>query len=494
MGQNIDKQCFSQADFVQFKQRLHEQLDALKNIMGQPSFGQASLQLGAELELYLTDDSGHCQLSNQAVLSKLKDAVFQHEINQYNIELNVPPVELGLNAFSQLAKQLNSRLNKLNQCCANLNTHATAIGILPTLRPRDLLKQNMTDLERYHILVDQLKVNRGAPFLIDIHGEEEVHMQVEDVTAEGANTSFQVHMMVPPGAFVPIYNAAMLSQSLVTAACGNSPVFLGKIVWDETRIALLKQVLDCRMRDSLARQLPARVNLGLGWLKQSAWSLYAEAVALYPVLLPYLYPQHPAEGLPELAELNLHMGTVWNWHRPVYCNQGTGHVRIEFRALPAGPTVEDMVANAAYSIGLAYGLSQQMEAYAAIMPFDIVDNNFYRAAQYGLDASIYWPDIDHYHVTYQPIQQVVLASLETAQAGLTLLGVCQQEIQHYLNIIQQRVEDKLTGANWQKAALHHFEQNHHRHNACAEMLKLYQQQSKNGIVVHQWERPWAARL
>ncbi|WP_016957569.1 glutamate-cysteine ligase family protein [Catenovulum agarivorans] len=490
MGQNVNKQSFSPEDFVQFKQRLHQQLDELKLIMARPNFGQASLKLGAELELYLTDSEGHCQLSNQQVLAKLHDSVFQHEINQYNLELNVPPVSLDDKAFSHMAQQMNQRLIQLNDCCRDLGTHATAIGILPTLRPNDLLKQNMTDLERYHILVDQLKINRGAPFQIDIHGEEDVHMQVEDVTAEGANTSFQVHMMVPPGAFVDVYNAAMLSQALVTAASGNSPIFLGKVVWDETRIALLKQVLDCRVRDLVARQLPARVNLGLGWLKQSAWSLYAEAVALYPVLLPNLFPAHQGEGLPELSELCLHMGTVWNWHRPVYCHQATGHIRIEFRALPAGPTVEDMVANAAFSVGLAYGLSQQMEAYSAIMPFEIVDNNFYRAAQHGLNASIYWPDVEQYHVTHQPIKQVVLNSLEIAKTGLILLGICNAEAEHYLAIIQRRVEQNATGANWQKAALHYFEQTQHRHYACIEMLKFYQQQSVSGAPVHQWERPW----
>ena len=490
MGQNISKQSFSAEDFVLFKQRLHEQLDELKLIMARPNFGQASLKLGAELELYLTDAQGNCQLSNQQVLAKLHDSVFQHEINQYNIELNVPPVRLDNQAFSHMAEQMNQRLIQLNQGCRDLGVQATAIGILPTRRAQDLTKQNMTDLQRYHILVNQLKINRGAPFAIDINGEEEVHTQVEDVTAEGANTSFQVHMMVPAGAFVDVYNAAMLSQSLVTAACANSPVFLGKIVWDETRIALLKQVLDCRVRDLVARQLPARVNLGLGWLKQSAWSLYAEAVALYPVLLPNLYKQQQGEGLPELPELCLHMGTVWNWHRPVYCNQATGHIRIEFRALPAGPSVDDMVANAAFSIGLAYGLSQQMEAYSAIMPFEIVDNNFYRAAQYGLDASIYWPDVEQYHVTHQLIKQVILNSLDVARTGLTLLGVCQAEISHYLNIIQQRVELHMTGANWQQSALHFFEQQQNRQQACVEMLRCYQRQSFTGAPVHQWERPW----
>jgi hypothetical protein len=52
--------------------------------------------------------------------------------------------------------------------------------------------------------------------------------------------------------------------------------------------------------------------------------------------------------VPALEELRLHQGTVWRWNRAIYDPAEGGHLRIEMRALPAGPTVIDMLANAAF--------------------------------------------------------------------------------------------------------------------------------------------------
>src|SRR5690606_7028855 len=106
---------------------------------------------------------------------------------------------------------------------------------------------------------------------------------------------------------------------------------------------------------------PARVNYGHGWLRHGAYELFAETVRLYPPLLPVVDEEDPLEALregrlPRLAELTLHQGTVWLWNRPIYDTADGGHLRIELRALPSGPSAVDMVANAALCIGLAEGL------------------------------------------------------------------------------------------------------------------------------------------
>ena len=52
-------------------------------------------------------------------------------------------------------------------------------------------------------------------------------------------------------------------------------------------------------------------------------------------------------------ELRLHNGTIYRWNRPVYdVVDGTPHLRVENRVLPAGPTVVDTIANAAFYFGL----------------------------------------------------------------------------------------------------------------------------------------------
>jgi hypothetical protein len=44
-------------------------------------------------------------------------------------------------------------------------------------------------------------------------------------------------------------------------------------------------------------------------------------------------------------------------NRAVFEPKDGGHLRIEFRAMPAGPTSVDMMANAALAIGLAQAYS-----------------------------------------------------------------------------------------------------------------------------------------
>ncbi|WP_017446083.1 hypothetical protein [Gayadomonas joobiniege] len=492
MGQNVRQIGFSEDDFAQFKQRLCEQVWQLKKQMRQPEFAQSELKVGAELELYLTDHDGHVRAVNQKLIEDLQDTDYQHEINQYNLELNFVPTALAGQPFSNLQQYLEKKMAGLIEVAEQYHSHVAAIGILPGLRRQDLLRANMTPISRYEYLVEQLKKARAGSFAIKVDGQERIDMQVEDVTAEGANTSFQVHMMIPPGRFADVYNAAVFSQPLVTALAANSPLFLGRLLWEETRIPLLRQMLDCRARSLHGQSMPARVTLGAGWLNDSAWDLYAQAVALHPVLLPELSDEPEAKSPGQalaFKELNLHMGTVWNWHRPVYCAADGGHIRLEFRALPAGPSVPDMIANLAFSIGLAYGFGQKISEISAFFPFELAEKNFLQAARYGLNAQVYWPDLNQLNIRRIPILNALESSMTVMRQGLTLLHIEQAEITNYLTLIEQRLQQQRTGASWQRALLYHYEQKNNRHQACLNMFQRYLQMSHSGMPVGQWSIP-----
>jgi hypothetical protein len=97
--------------------------------------------------------------------------------------------------------------------------------------------------------------------------------------------------------------------------------------------------------------------------------------------------------IPELSALTLHNGTVWRWNRPCYgITDGKPHLRIENRALPAGPTIVDQVAN----VALYYGLMQAMATDAINIPgriaFEDARLNLFAAAQHGLAARLTWLD------------------------------------------------------------------------------------------------------
>ena len=88
-------------------------------------------------------------------------------------------------------------------------------------------------------------------------------------------------------------------------------------------------------------------------------------------------------------------GTTTAAHPALSCacygvSNGRPHLRIENRAVPAGPTIPDAVANAAFYFGLMSQLSTEYEDVKARFNFDDVKANFLAAARYGLNATFRW--------------------------------------------------------------------------------------------------------
>ena len=100
-----------------------------------------------------------------------------------------------------------------------------------------------------------------------------------------------------------------------------------------------------------------RVWFGERWIT-SIFDLFEENVRYFPALLPVVEDEDPmavleSGGAPKLQELRLHNGTIYRWNRPIYdISRGRPHLRVENRVLPAGPTIVDTLANAAFYYGL----------------------------------------------------------------------------------------------------------------------------------------------
>lgn len=492
MGRDISEKDFTADDYEQFNHRIHDQLDELNQVMAKPEFGMGELYIGAELEIYLVDDKQQVSPVNMELLSMLEDEQFQAELNKYNIELNLQAVKAKGKPFSKLTQEILTKFVHLNTEAAKLGTHPVAIGILPTLKEQHLSNDYMTELGRYKLLARELSKLRGQPFHIKIDGDEPIDFYTSEVCAEGANTSFQVHLMTAKDKFADIFNAAQLTLPMSLAIAANSGVFLGNCAWDETRVALFKQSIDNRTPDYNKWREPARVTFGHGWVRKGAWELFSETVNLYQPIMPELFEKQTsnAQKNPQLAELDFHMGTTWPWNRPIYSPTGNGHVRIEFRALPAGPTALDMAANAAFTIGMAMGLSDKIEEYLSRIPFQFANYNFYRAAKNGLDATILWPQNYQNKPVEVPIRNVIDDMLLVANDGLMKLGVDREERDKYLQIIQQRLSVGVTGGSWAKQTLRHYRQKLSNDKACEKMLEIYQQNQLSGVPVSEWQQCW----
>ena len=492
MGQDITQTHFTDNDYTKFQQKLFEQVEALKSVCRQPNFGNETLKLGAELELYLVDKKGHASLSNQRLIDKINDPQLQHELNQYNLEINLSAVDLSNDPLTKLHAEIDDKTSLLQKNADDLNIDILPIGILPTLTKELLTTKCMTNVPRYHSMANYFSEQRGEDFLVNIKGDESLSVNFSDICAEGANTSFQVHLMTEPDKLVDTFNAAQLTLPLVTAIGANSPIFLQQLLWDETRIALFKQSLDIRQHNNFQWKVPTRVNFGHGWLRKSIDEFFIEAVSLYPPVLPVIYDeQQTSSHLPAFKELSLHLGTIWPWHRPVYSNSGNGHIRIEFRAIPAGPSHADMVANAALAIGLASGLANNINDYIAKIPFNFAEYNFYRSAQHGLDAKILWPQDNAFQPQETPITDVLRSLLPVALIGLTQIGISHNEATFYLSMIEKRLDNKITGAIWQKNTMTKFLTNMSKQQASQELVKHYLTHYQSRQPITEWEKVWS---
>jgi len=428
------------------------------------------------------------------VLRETLDERMTVELDRFNLECNLRHTGLSGTPFAHLRQEFESARAELGRAAGLHDGRVAMIGILPTLGEADLQREAITNFARFRALSRSLRSARQGPFRLDIDGQNPLRLDCDDVGYEGAATSLQLHLRVEPDQFVQTFNACQLATAPVLAASGNSPIFLSHLLWEETRVALFKQAVDHRHKAEHDAREPARVAFGSGWLKDGASALFRDAVETYPVLLPVLSAEDPdacvaAGGTPRLEEIRLHQGTVWHWNRPVYDPHDGGHVRIELRALPAGPTVDDMLANSAFLIGSALGIAGRLDAGVPDLDFELASHNFYRAAQQGLEAMLIWPVSLGGKSTPLRAGEVIAALGDLAREGLAEAGVDATDSEPLIEAFLERAERGQTGARWQRAALGALEAKTNRAEALAAMLDLYLAHSADGQLIHRWPVP-----
>jgi len=187
-------------------------------------------------------------------------------------------------------------------------------------------------------------------------------------------------------------------------------------------------------------------------------------------------------GVPALAELRLHNGTVWRWNRAIYDPAGGGHLRIELRALPSGPTLVDMAANAAFLLGLVLALGPDMERFLAGFTFTHARRNFYEAARRGLASMLLWPTEPGGRVEAVAAPTLVARLLPVAAQGLRDHGVDGDEVDRYLGIVGDRASTGRTGAAIQRALFA-------ASGDPGRVVEAYLERQHTGAPVHTWVLP-----
>ena len=158
-----------------------------------------------------------------------------------------------------------------------------------------------------------------------------------------------------------------------------------------------------------------------------------------------------------LGELRLHNGTIYRWNRPIYdVVRDQPHLRVENRVLPAGPTVVDILANAALYYGLLRVIADEERPVWSQMSFSAAEENFHAGARDGIDARLYWPGLGEV-----PAAELVLRRLlPLAHEGLERCGVESGDTDRLLGIIERRCVTLRNGASWQSEIFHRLYEDH----------------------------------
>jgi len=471
MGQDIDGSRFSSVDFAEFETRLAAETDLLDSWFNEARFADTPAEAGFELEACLVDRRHMAPAPLiDSLLERIDNPLIVTELAQFNLELNGTPLRLTGDALSRLAAELEHTLAQCAAAAAALDARVTTVGILPTLRPEHLVPSQMTPRERYRALNEQiLRLRNGEPLRLEIHGEQPLTIEQQDVMLEAAATSFQIHIKMSAAESARIFNASKILSAPMVALAANAPFLFGRELWSETRIPLFEQAVSVG-----GSPLRERVGFGIRYAEHSVMECFRANISRYPVLLPQLM-DGPIE---QLAHLRLHNGTIWRWNRPLigFDRPDLPHLRLEHRVAAAGPSVIDNVANAAFYFGAVRALGNCETPPEQQLAFPQARNNFYLAAEYGFDAEISW-----FGMRQVPLPKLILENLlPLARAGLHDLGIDAAEIAYWLGIIEQRTRKRRTASAWQRAWVARFG------NDMAALTEVYLAHQAGGKPVHEW--------
>jgi CBS domain-containing protein len=486
MGQHDVQQDEARAQA--FKLALLNDLEALQTMLDRGLITDGTRRIGAEQEMFLVDSALRPANVISPVLARLNHPQFTTEIGKFNLELNLSPRTFSGPCLREMEAELHSLLGQARAAAREQGAEILLAGTLPTAHQYHLGLDSLTPNPRYLELNRIMTKLRGPNYPIVIEGIDSLHITHDNVMAEACCASFQVHFQVSPSLFAPVYNLAQMVSGPVLAAAVNSPLLLGQRLWHETRIALFQHSVDARSKTNLVRGDPARVSFGNCWVEQSVIEVFREEIARFRVIMTSEVAEDSmavleAGGIPELRALRLHNGTVWRWNRPCYgIMNGQAHLRIEARALPAGPSVLDEIANAAFLFGLLGGMAGEYGDIRHLFPFDDAKNNFYRAARYGLNVQFAW--LGGRHV---PAGQLILEELlPLARAGLRNAGICSEDIDRYLGVIEERVRAERTGSQWALQSLAEMGAQGSREARHRWLTAAMLKNQQGGEPVHRW--------
>ena len=488
MGKDILTVIKNPGQKKEFMKQVLNDMKALEYMLENGLFEKDKVRIGAEQELDFVDKDWNPSPIALEILEEVKEEFLTTEYAKFNLEINADPHEFKGKVFSKLKEDLLKKLQPVIEAANKRDANIILTGILPTLKRRHLSLENLTPSPRYQTMLNIVNKSRGKSYEFHIKGLDELITRENPTVFGGSFTSFQVHLQVDPDDVVPLYNWAQAISGPILAASVNSPLFLKKRLWQETRIALFQQTTDTRKPYKNHKEENARVLLGNDWVRDSIMELFQEDLSQYKVFVGTEIEEDAMDtlkngGVPKLDALSFHNGTIYRWNRVCYgITNGKPHLRIENRILPSGPTIEDQLANTAFWTGMMRGMPRKYATINNKIEFDKIKSNFYKAARYGLDVQFDW--VNNTKISAKEL--ILDELLPVARQGLEKSGITKKEINHYLGIIEKRVDTGKTGAKWMLDNFNRIKDKTSNDEASVSVTAGIVKRQLNDKPVHEW--------
>jgi len=386
---------------------------------------------------------------------------FEKELGLHNAEMTTSPQPLNADGLRAQASEVRSRLNAALETTGTEGMRLVSDGVW-TIPPagetaREYLLDsieddgvrvatNMSDTVRYHAMANA--AGRETFSLSAPH----VELTADTVMPESLITSIQPHYQVANAENIPVNHDFALRVAGPLLALGvNAPLFPPDLYAadatpeailrdgrDENRVAVFESVLNEDGAEKVT--FPADLD---------GVAEAVDRVAADATMVPM--PVEEGDRFDDaFATLRRKHGTYWRWVRPVFdgATRSGANARIEFRPIPAQPTVRDSVAFLAAFAGLMESLPRRRHPVADL-DWETAEANFYAAVRDGIDADLSWIATDGAETTDR--DAVFDDLLSHAEAGLEDAGLPESEAERYLEPLRWRADTGITPADWKRA-------------------------------------------
>ena len=456
----------------EFATRAEAEAEVVKQELHDGTFDNHQSIVGLEYEFYAVADGRWSEESRAGeyalmrVPRRLLELMgFEKELGLHNAEMCTSPQPLSDHGLRAQLAEVRARLEAAENCAGVEGMRLVSDGIW-TIPPagetaRGYLTEsvevdgitvaaNMSDAVRYHAMA-----NAGDDDAVTLEAPG-VSLRADTVMPESLITSIQPHYQVAQADTLPEHFRYALRIAGPLLALGvNSPLFPPDLYdddWDaervltqgaaENRVHVFESVLNARTGEDKVRfpndlhDVETAVN----------------RIASDETLIPMPASDDSDRFDDAFATFRTKHGTYWRWVRPVFegASRSSANARIEFRPVPAQPTVRDSIAFQAAFAGLMGALPRHEHPVIGL-EWETARDNFYAAVADGIDADLQWIGYDGEPT--RDTDTIYDDLLDHAAAGLVTAGCSEDEAESWLAPLRYRVDHATTPAAWKRDAV-----------------------------------------